>query len=510
MEFYDVFISFRNTDANGCQTPDTAMAEVLYHTLRAKGYNPFFSKYSVDSNGRADFIALINNALETAKVLIAVATSRENLTSRWVKREINMFSALMMREPEGARTLVTYRSEDFLVSELPPNLADLQSFTDEKAIVRFTDVVLRGADGFCNDGSSTEILYATNTSCDESTNHMGQGLQVGEVLDNRYSILQMIGQGGTSTVFFGVDERTNRQVAVKEVRKLEHKDFSLLQKDVAHELDIMRNLHHPSLPELIDALFYDDSLVIVMEYIPGLSLQMVLEERGAQTEAFTLNIARQLAEVLDYMHTLHHSVIYRDLKPANVIIKPDGKIKLVDFGTARYYKENLDADTINLGTVGYAAPEQYGGMGQTDARTDIYGLGVTLYYLVTGKDPTKPPYEIMPIRQINSNLSKGLEILIRTCTQKNPDLRYQSAKELLEALDHIHKLGKYSLFPRKSKSKPAPKSQYPVPQLQQPHIIPRPPVVMPKVTNADILEKFSGLDPESQQIVRQLINRLSK
>ena len=89
------------------------MAESLYHGLRAKGYNPFFSKYSIDANGRSDYVTLINNALESAKILVVVGSSRKNLTSRWVKREISIFSALMMREEEGARTLLTYRSEEY-------------------------------------------------------------------------------------------------------------------------------------------------------------------------------------------------------------------------------------------------------------------------------------------------------------------------------------------------------------------------------------------------------------
>ena len=129
-------------------------------------------------------------------------------------------------------------------------------------------------------------------------------------------------------------------------------------------------------------------------------------------------------------------IIYRDMKPANIMLQPNGNIKLIDFGIAREYKEHNLEDTVSLGTKGYAAPEQFGGKGQTDQRTDIYCLGVTLYHLVTGKNPCEPPYEIYPIRYWNPNLSSGLESIILKCTRINPEERYQSCAELLYAILH--------------------------------------------------------------------------
>ena len=133
------------------------------------------------------------------------------------------------------------------------------------------------------------------------------------------------------------------------------------------------------------------------------------------------------------------------------MLKPDGIITLIDFGTAREYKEKNLADTSCLGTVGYAAPEQFGGMGQTDARTDIYCLGATLYHLVTGMNPCEPPYEIKPIRQINPALSSGLERIILKCPQRNPNDRYQSAAELMYALEHYEEID--DKFRKKQKRK---------------------------------------------------------
>lgn len=106
------------------------------------------------------------------------------------------------------------------------------------------------------------------------------------------------------------------------------------------------------------------------------------------------------------------------MKPSNVMLKPDGNVMLIDFGTAREFKSTSVADTTCLGTQGYAAPEQFGGHGQTDARTDIYCLGATMYHLITGHNPALPPYEMYPIRQWNPMLSSGLEEIILKCTQK--------------------------------------------------------------------------------------------
>lgn len=122
------------------------------------------------------------------------------------------------------------------------------------------------------------------------------------------------------------------------------------------------------------------------------------------------------------------------------MLKPNGQLALIDFGTARQYKEYNLADTTCLGTMGYAAPEQFGGMGQTDQRTDIYTLGVTLHHLVTGHNPTHPPYELFPIREINPLLSYGLEAIIDKCVHRNPEDRYQSVLEIRNDLDNIDRI----------------------------------------------------------------------
>jgi serine/threonine-protein kinase len=152
--------------------------------------------------------------------------------------------------------------------------------------------------------------------------------------------------------------------------------------------------------------------------------------------------AKQITEALIYLHSSKpNPVIYRDMKPSNLILNKDGKIVIVDFGIAREYKQESKGDTTHMGTIGYAAPEQFGGR-QTDARTDIYSLGVTLYHLATGKGPNAPPYDLRPIREVKATLSVGLEYIIAKCTKADPEQRYQSAAALLDDLVNIHKFDK--------------------------------------------------------------------
>lgn len=265
-------------------------------------------------------------------------------------------------------------------------------------------------------------------------------LEIGSLIDGKYKILNKVGQGGMSVVYLAMNEKANKQWAIKEVRKDGVKDFEIIKQGLVAETDLLKKLSHPSLPSIIDVIEGPDTFLIVMDYIQGNPLSKALEEYGAQPQEYVIEWAKQLCDVLEYLHTRTPPIIYRDMKPANIMLKPDGNICLIDFGTAREFKEKNLADTTCLGTVGYAAPEQFGGMVQTDARTDIYCLGATLYHLVTGRNPCDPPYEILPIRQVNPALSSGLERIIQKCTQRNPDDRYQSCAELMYALENYEKI----------------------------------------------------------------------
>lgn len=261
-------------------------------------------------------------------------------------------------------------------------------------------------------------------------------LEIGSVIDGKYKILNVVGKGGMSVVYLAMNERANKQWAIKEVRKDGMQSFEVVKQNLVAETDLLKKLNHPHLPSIIDVIDCDDTFLIVMDYIEGNPLSKALETSGAQNQDDVIEWAKQLCDVLGYLHSRKPPIIYRDMKPSNVMLKPDGNVMLIDFGTAREFKSTSVADTTCLGTQGYAAPEQFGGHGQTDARTDIYCLGATMYHLVTGHNPATP----YPIRQWNPMLSSGLEEIILKCTQRNPEDRYQSCAELLYALDHYKDL----------------------------------------------------------------------
>lgn len=263
-------------------------------------------------------------------------------------------------------------------------------------------------------------------------------LKAGFVLDGKYRILSVIGQGGMSTVYLAVHERLKQKWAVKEISMEYCENYEMISRKLIVEADILKRLDHPGLPKIVDIIEKKDAIWMVMEFIEGKTLKEILNERGRIEEKEILIWGKQLCEVLSYLHSKKPSIIYRDLKPENIILKKTGRLVLIDFGTAREYcYKNTVCDAMYLGTKGYAAPEQYGGMGQTDARTDIYCLGVTLYSLLTGYNPEKPPYKIYPEKYWGEHISLEMKSLLLKCIQSEPEKRYQNCRELAYALSQI-------------------------------------------------------------------------
>ena len=265
-------------------------------------------------------------------------------------------------------------------------------------------------------------------------------LKVGDLIDGKYKILNEIGRGGMSTVYLAINEKANKPWAVKEVRKNGISNRELVKQSLMVEINLLKKLKHKGLPSIVDIIDQQDNYLIVMDYIEGITLENIMQEEGVQPQEKVVDWAIQLCDVLQYLHTRKPAIIYRDMKPSNIMLRSDGSVVLIDFGTAREFKERHVEDTTCLGTQGYAAPEQFGGMGQTDERTDIYSLGATMYRLVTGHNPSEPPYEMYPITHWNPRLSTGLEGIIAKCTSKDPKSRYQSVQEVRYALEHYQDL----------------------------------------------------------------------
>lgn len=267
-------------------------------------------------------------------------------------------------------------------------------------------------------------------------------MRTGDYFAEKYLIERVLGKGGMGTVYLARNVRTGMYWAIKEIDREPGVDVVM-----PAEPNLLNRLDHPALPRLYDIVEQDGKLYIITDFIDGISLDKKLEAEGKIAEETILDWAIQLCMVLDYLHSIKpNPIIYRDIKPSNIMLTESGKLKLIDFGTAREYKPMSDADTVYIGTRGYAAPEQFG-TGQTSAASDIYSLGVTLHHLVTGKSPVEPPYRLEPIRYYDDSLSPELEAIISKCTCESASGRYQSAAELLADLtavrdgrspEHVH------------------------------------------------------------------------
>lgn len=274
---------------------------------------------------------------------------------------------------------------------------------------------------------------------------------IGTIIDDKYEVLTQIGKGGMSVVYLAMDKRLNKQWAVKEIRKTSSgKKNEVIVNSLVAEANLMKKLDHPALPRIVDIIDNGETIYVVMDYIEGESLDKILKEYGPQPQDVVIEWAKQLCDALGYLHSQKPPIIYRDMKPANIMLKPEGNLKVIDFGIAREYKETNLSDTTVMGTNGYAPPEQHGSR-QTDARSDIYALGMTIHHLLTGADPRPADYMYAPIRQWNPHLSSGLERVVDKCTALDPADRYQSCNELMYALEHYEE--EDTAYKRKQKKK---------------------------------------------------------
>lgn len=237
-------------------------------------------------------------------------------------------------------------------------------------------------------------------------------LKQGLVLKGRYQILGSLGNGGMAEVFLARDLEDGSKVAVK--------------KDSGREADILLKLDHEGIVWGVDTFWFRGEKFLVEEFVDGEDLRSNVRREGPFSIAEAFEIGLELCDVLDYLHNQSPPVIYRDLKPQNILIRKDGGIILVDFGIAREYISREDYDTTSYGTPGYAAPEQFeGSRSQSDARTDLFALGKVLCFLISGLDPKKQGNDLSRLIP-----DREAEKILRVCMERNPEERWQSASEL--------------------------------------------------------------------------------
>lgn len=260
-------------------------------------------------------------------------------------------------------------------------------------------------------------------------------LSPGQVLQQRYRIDALLGEGGMGAVYRALDLSLNLPVAIKENRMATPE----AQRQFGREAEILARLRHPNLPRVADHFSIPgQGQYLVMDFVEGEDLQEILTRQGALPEAVALGWIGQVLDALAYLHG--QNIIHRDVKPSNVKITPDGQVFLVDFGLAKVY-EPLALTTIGARgvTPGYAPPEQYG-HGRTDARSDVYSAGATLYSLLTGHTPPDAleymmgQARLVPPRQVNSGVTARVDAAIVRAMQPRPDDRYRTAAEFRRAL----------------------------------------------------------------------------
>jgi eukaryotic-like serine/threonine-protein kinase len=253
------------------------------------------------------------------------------------------------------------------------------------------------------------------------------GIEPGERIAGRYEIIKRLGKGGMGQVYLASDLRLGRKLrAVKLLRPAEG-----MAAQTEAELRMLLAVNHPRLPQIVDYVPPDGArpAALITDYAEGENLAVWFERRGRQVDPLqTVEIGRQLCEALAYLHELTPPIVHRDIKPANVMIDGVGFIRLIDLGIARLVKQGSGQDTQHLGTPGYAAPEQGDPIGRSDERTDLYGLGALLFYLLSGG--STPAGGAADWQAVGIGLPTGLQAILAALLQRDPGRRPTSAQEV--------------------------------------------------------------------------------
>lgn len=309
-----------------------------------------------------------------------------------------------------------------------------------------TDVVVNPFGGnafFLNQKTIQEILIPLvdeKTQSAKKTGYQSEAnLLSGKIVDGKYVLDNVIGHGGATTVYQGHD-RIGKKYAVKVIDESVASSKSIVDS-VCNEAMLLSRMNHPAIRKTIDICKETPHIFLVFEYIDGINLEQMMQENNGQplSAELIVSYAKQIASALAYIHSLTPPIINRDIKPRNIMVDRQGIVKLVDFDIAIEFAPKRMDETC-LGTKGYAPPEQY--EGKSEPRSDIYALGMTMYYLSTGQQPNDPSFVQRPVCETNPAFPKGLDYIIKKCTETNPNLRYQSCEELLSDLENYHKIPK--------------------------------------------------------------------
>ncbi|MGV8122294.1 MAG: serine/threonine protein kinase [Candidatus Xenobiia bacterium LiM19] len=257
-------------------------------------------------------------------------------------------------------------------------------------------------------------------------------LTAGKTLNKRYTIESTLAQGGMSVLYLASDSHLPGRWVVKEMIDVfpNEEDRLAILDHFQKEVTILSMLNHQGLPKIIDYFESEGKRYLIEEFIQGITLHEQVTER-IYTEEQAIDAGIRLLSILEYLHD--NGIIYRDLKPQNILACPDGNYRIIDFGIARLYSIGKRRDTVLMGTPGFAAPEHYGNR-QTDERSDIYSLGATLHHMVTGREPSLSPFCFEAPYILNSSVSRWFSDIVMTALEARPEDRFESAGEMREIL----------------------------------------------------------------------------
>ena len=254
---------------------------------------------------------------------------------------------------------------------------------------------------------------------------------------DRYLLQDIIGEGSYSIVFRGYDTQKHRKVAIKELKSsgLTKEEADEAQQLFFNEINILKSLEHPGIPKVYDFFIFEDRHYMVMQWVKGESLLSVLERGETLSQGEAVHYMKQISDALVYLQKEERQVIYKDLKPSNILVNENGNARIIDFGTARFYSPEKKKDTHVLGTPGYAPPEAYTGT-QTDFSADVYSLGATFYHLTTGEEPFQFKFKIPPAGKFKPELTEEFSSLLADCL-KPRDKRIKNAGDLKREIDKL-------------------------------------------------------------------------
>lgn len=260
-------------------------------------------------------------------------------------------------------------------------------------------------------------------------------LNSGDILDQKYEVIKTLGKGGMGTVYLCKNKRLGNLWAIKEVVQ------DIKNTGILTEANILKNLNHVGIRRIVDIFYENNYLYMVQDYVEGQTLKEYVKVNGKMDTENICRITSDLCDILGYLHNQKPAIIYRDIKPSNIMITPSGKIVLIDFGISKVYKSDTDQDTVSAGSNGFAAPEQYG-VGKCCAGTDIYGIGMLIYYMVKGKVPSTG---IEPLLDENyeKDIDDNLRRIIQKCVKIDIADRYISAEILKNEILAVLKADRY-------------------------------------------------------------------